>query len=125
MSTSPAIVHEAFAYYGAAMASTVLRLLALLALVAMPIDMANAPALAAPVDHHMMTGTGHCGEKPDGDKVPAQTKMDCTAACTALPASPAPLPLSALRPKPLRTAAVVTPFTGVVPEIATPPPRLS
>lgn len=119
------IVQKAFGHYVAGMASAVIRLLALFALVLMPLGMAGAPALAAP-NHHMMkmSESGHCDEQQDQDQAPASKKMDCAAACTALPATGTAGPAAGLKPKAPRTIAFVAPFSGIVLEIATPPPRL-
>jgi hypothetical protein len=111
--------------YGAAMAAAVLRLLALVALVLMPLGMAGAPAIAQqmPMDHAAMAmGGGHCDEQPEQDKAPA-SKMDCAAMCTALPAADAPAPAPRLKLAAPLTITIVVPFAGIEPEIATPPPR--
>ena len=108
------------------MASALLRLLALIALVIMPFGMTSAPALAAPAHHDMaMAGAGHCDEQQDSDRATVQDRMDCTAACTALPAASAPVLAPPLKPTTPRTIAIVAPFHGVILEIATPPPRLA
>lgn len=108
---------------GLNMTSALVKLMTLVALLFMPFGMTAAPAIAQPMpaDHAMMT-MGHCDEQPEQDKAPA-SKMDCTAMCTALPATDAPTPAQVAKLKAPRTIALVTPFTGVVLEIATPPPR--
>lgn len=117
------IVQKGFGHYVAAMASAVFRLVALIALVLMPLGMGAAPALAAPDHHEMMTaGPGHCDEQQDQDKAPA-SKMDCAAMCTALPAGNASSVTPAMKPVTPRTIALASPFTGIEPEIATPPPK--
>ena len=118
------IVPNARAFYVAAMAAALFRLLTLVALLWMPMGMATAPASAQALDHSAMAGSPHCGDQPDGGKAPASKAMDCTAACTALPASPAPIPALPAKPEAPRSLAVSAPFGGIVPEIATPPPRL-
>lgn len=98
------------------MASAVLRLLALFALVFMPLSMATASARAQP---SAAAPTGHCDDhqKPS-DVLPGQ-QLHCTG-CAALPAMGAPLPTSQLRPKtPMELALVELPL-GIVPETATP-----
>ena len=111
------------------MAAVVLRLLALVALVIMPLGMTTTPALAQPAPHAMAADhdmpAGHCGEEQGGDEAPAPAKMDCTAACTALPASSTPMPEPAIKPKAPRTVSITAPFSGIEPEIATPPPRIA
>lgn len=122
----PVIVAKASRPYDAPMAAIVLRLLALVALIVMPFGMAATPALAQPADQAMTAGhampAGHCGDRQAPEKAPA--KMDCTAACTALPASVAPMPEPLFKPKVLRTIMISVPFADIEPEIATPPPRL-
>ena len=118
------IVRTGSGPYVAAMASALFRLLALIALVLMPLGMGTAPALAAPGQHSMMmAGSGHCDEQQDRNSAPAQEQMDCTAACTALPASSAPVLAPALKPTAPRMTGVDTIFTGIEPEIAPPPPK--
>lgn len=125
----PVIVQKALWPYGAPMTAAVLRLLALLALVIMPLGMAAAPALAQPAHHAMAADhampAGHCGEEQAPGKAPAPAKMDCTAACTALPASTNPVVQPAIKPKAPRTISIAAPFSGIDPEIATPPPRFA
>jgi hypothetical protein len=109
------------------MAAAFLRLLAIAAFVLMPFGMNGATAGTGPTpaDHSAMAmGTGHCDEQPNKDKVPA-AKMDCTAMCSALPAADTWVPLSVLKPSAPRTLAIAAPFSGIEPEIATPPPRHS
>ena len=113
--------------YGVRMAAAVLRLLVIAAFVLMPFGMTGATASTGPMpaDHSAMAmGGGHCDEQPDQGKVPP-AKMDCTAMCTALPAADTWVPLSVLKPTAPRTLAIAAPFSGIEPEIATPPPRLS
>ena len=121
------IVQKGSPHYVAAMASAVFRLLALIALVLMPIGMGAAPALAAPDHHTMMTtaGAGHCDEQQDPDQAPAQHQMDCTAACAAIAAPAAPVVAPTFKPTAPRTIGVAAPFTGIEPEIATPPPKFA
>ena len=118
------IVGTGFASYVARMTGPLLRLLTLIALVLMPLGMTGAPALAAP-DHHvtMAAGSGHCDEQQDQDKAPAQQQMDCTAACTTLPAPSTPALTPPLKPTAPRLSGVAAPFAGIEPEIATPPPK--
>jgi hypothetical protein len=108
-----------------AMAAALLRLLTLVALVLMPLGMTGAPAIAQqmPMDHAgLAVSEGHCDQQPRQDKSPA-SKTDCTAMCTALPATEAPAPAPKLKPAASRTIAIAAPFAGFEPEIATPPPR--
>jgi hypothetical protein len=110
--------------YEPAMAAAIFRLLALVALVLMPLGMAGAPANAqSTTTDHVAVAMGHCDDQPAKDKAPAPSKMDCMAMCTALPAANGPLLSSAMKPAAVRSTFVASPFAGVEPEIATPPPR--
>jgi hypothetical protein len=119
----PVIAQQAPRPYVAGMTAALLRLLTLLALVLMPLGMTSAPAAASPMPpSHDMAAMGHCDEQPGEDEAPV-SKIDCTAMCTALPATDGSTPTSVLKLTAPRTVAVATPFVGMVPEIATPPPR--
>lgn len=119
----PVIAQQASWPYVRRMTAALLRVLTLLALVLMPLGMTGAPAAASPMPaSHDMATMGHCDEQPGQDEAPV-SKMDCTAMCTALPATEGPTPASVLKPKAPRTIAIAMPFVGMVPEIATPPPR--
>lgn len=119
------IVRTGFGPYVARMIAALTRLLTLLALVLMPLAMTGAPAAASPVPAgHAMAAANHCDEQNDQDQAPA-SRMDCTAMCTALPATDTPEPAPVLKPMTPRTIRVAMPFDGIEPEIATPPPRLA
>lgn len=121
---------------GRRMAAAVLRLLALIALVLMPFGMASTPALAVPAgnDHRMAMGPdtagmdmSHCADEQNDDRNEAPTpgSMDCMAACAAIPAPGVPALTKAIRPASPRAVFLATPFSGIDPEIATPPPKLA
>ena len=119
----PVIARHASRVYGAEMTAALLRLLTLLALILMPVGMAGAPAAASPLpESHDTAMASHCDEQSGEGETPV-SKMDCTAMCAAVLATDAPAPSSILKPKAPRTLATATPFVGVVPEIATPPPK--
>ena len=105
--------------YGTAMLAAMTRMVAFLALLAMPLGMAvpaGAKGTPASASEH-----GHCSEDQGEPEAPAKSSAHCTA-CAALPA----VSLSAvesLLPSAPRTGAVVTPFDGIELEIATPPPK--
>ena len=107
------------------MAAAILRLMALIALMLMPVGMAGAPAMAqpAPAEHGM--AMDHCDGMPGEEQAPAPSKMDCAAMCVALPAADTPAPEATIKPTAPRTIAIGARFDGIVPEIATPPPRRS
>jgi hypothetical protein len=99
------------------------RLLALFALVLMPLSMASTTASAQPA---ASAAAGHCDEHPQPKPAdsPSNAKMHCTG-CTALPAMEAPAPIAELRPEaPMRLRPVEF-VDGIEPETATPPPRIS
>ena len=104
------------------MAAALFRLMALLALMLMPHGLASAPAMAEPGNH--ATSAGHCEDQAEHDKAPAKSHVDCAMACNALPASepsveePLPMPIA------LRAIAPEIRFSSIVPETATPPPKL-
>lgn len=102
------------------MASAVLRLLALIALVLMPLSMASTPASAQP---GVSAPAGHCDDHQQPAKAPAGPQMHCTA-CSALPAMDAPAAVAEMTPQlPIRIALARF-LAGIVPDTATPPPKL-
>jgi hypothetical protein len=115
------IARQPYPHYWLGMAAAVLRLFALFALVLMLLGMASAPAAshapmaAAPAEH--------CADRSKPDQAPAPKAMDCLATCTALPASEAVVPAPPPVPSPPRLIALADRFVGIVPEIATPPPK--
>lgn len=116
------IVQKDFGYYARRMIAALVRLLTLLAVVLMPLGMAATPAAGQTIPmSHNMASSGHCEEQPDQGEAPA-SNMDCTV-CVALPATDSPIPVSAMKPATPRRIALATPFAGIQPEIATPPPK--
>lgn len=107
-----------------AMTAAVFRLLALIALVLMPMGMAGAPAAASamPADHGM--AAGHCEGQSGSDEAPA-ANMDCTAMCTAIPARESVAQAPLFQRTAPRSIALAFAFEGIVPETATPPPKLA
>lgn len=102
------------------------RLLAVAALLIMPLGMSAAPAVAAP-QHPAMTGMPmeHCPDKTPTDPGKSAS-AECTMACAAaLPALDAPVaqPMSVAR-EPAQ-ALFVQRLHGLHPETATPPPKHS
>ena len=103
-----------------AMAAFFLRLIALLAIMLMPLGM-SAPAAAQATPHAMSDQASHCGSE-EGPAHAVPMKSDCLA-CAGLPAAEAPAATEQLLPRmPLRLA-LAHEFLGIEPEIATPPPR--
>jgi hypothetical protein len=105
------------------MTAAVLRLLALIALVLMPLGMAGAPAAASamPADHAM--AAGHCEGQPGDEQQAPSASMDCAAMCTAIPAREAEAPIPMFQRSNLAAVTVAVAFQGIEPELATPPPR--
>lgn len=117
----PPLAHQGPPLYPARMASAVLRLLALVALIFMPLSMASAPASAQPV---AAAPAGHCEDQQEPADAPSSAKMHCTG-CAALPAVDAPDPMAELRPETPLLISFARFMDGVEPETATPPPRIS
>jgi len=103
------------------MASTVLRLLALIALVLMPLSMTSASASAQP---NATAPAGHCDDHQQPAKVPAGPQVHCTA-CAALPAIDTPVPIAELSPETPMLIALAAFLAGIEPDTATPPPKHS
>lgn len=106
--------------------SVVGRLLLLLAVLLMPLGMAPAAASASPVGHHqMMAGMGmeHCPDrsnKHDEDKGLAMCSMACASALPAQELARDEIPL---RRHQHLIPMVAHTLRGILPEIATPPPK--
>ena len=106
--------------------TAVLRLLALVALLLMPFGMAAAPAESA-VQHHPAAAMAidHCPDQQSGDDrkgAVGDCAMPCSAALPAVELAPADSPPGRSAPMQLAVEPVLT---GLVLEIATPPPKLS
>ncbi|GAA4717024.1 hypothetical protein H9L13_06725 [Sphingomonas lutea] len=106
------------------MTSVLLKFLTLVALVLMPFGMGGMPASASEMPaRHAAMAMGHCDEQPAEREAPSSSQMDCQAMCAAIAVAGSPVPAPALKPSLPRSAAIAVPFAGIVPEIATPPPR--
>ena len=101
------------------------RLLAIAAIILMPIGMGMVPAAAAARASHATMGgpEGHCGQKPDS-KSGKSMAMQCAGSCSALPAEPAAPRVQELAPVARRTADHVKVLHGVTVPLSTPPPRI-
>ena len=102
------------------MASFVLRLMTVLALVLMPVGMGAAPAMAAA----QTASSEHCGERSKDQGKPASMDMHC-AACAALPAIAGQEQGSDIRPELPRLLRAAHAMIDSIPEIATPTPKLA
>lgn len=114
------IAGEAWRAYLTLMASALFRLMALVAVLLMPAGMAGAPAMAQPSS----AAAGHCDEHQDPADAPSKPQAHCMA-CSALPAMEAPAPAETMVPKMPRLVARIAATASIVPEIATPPPKLA
>ena len=121
LSPRRSIVRDASSGYPVRMASAVLRLLALFALIFMPLSMATGPASAQP---SAGAPAGHCNDHQKPSDIPAGQQVHCTS-CAALPAMDAPLPTSDLRPQTPTELRLVELSAGIIPETTTPPPKLA
>jgi hypothetical protein len=102
------------------MATAFLRLIALFALILMPLSMASAPASAQPTS---AGPAGHCDDHQQPAKAPAGPQAHCTA-CAALPAIDAPAPIAELSPETPILISLADFLAGIEPDTATPPPKL-
>lgn len=103
------------------MARAVLRLVALFALILMPLSMAGAPASAQPA---AAAPAGHCDDHQKPADAPKTQQMHCTG-CSALPVMEPPLPFAEMSPEaPVELRPVVL-SAGIIPETATPPPKFA
>lgn len=114
--------------YGRAMVAGLIRLLALIAFVSMPIGMSAAAAPHVPAAGESGAGE-HCADHqaPEGDtpvEAPDTQALHCTG-CTALPAADQPVVIAALLPTAPPTIAFAESKSGFEPGITTPPPRRS
>jgi hypothetical protein len=109
--------------YGRGMRSILLRLVTLVAVMLMPLGMAAAPAAA----HHSTASAAmpHCPDRPASDHGKggmAECTMMCSSALPAIdqaPAGPAIIARTPLAP------SLVMLLRGILPDIATPPPKRS
>ena len=104
--------------YRARMTGLLLRVLAAVAVLLMPLSMAAA---SAPVQ---ATGASseHCDDHGKPADVPSEHKVHCTA-CAGLPAMEAPVQMPDLLPVPQLVIRAVHSLAGITPETATPPPK--
>lgn len=114
----------AIAGYGAPMHRAALRLFALIALLLMPFGMAAAPAAPADEHHSAAMAMEHCPDGQDRQQDPGGNIADCAMPCSAAlpaadlsPASAIDLPRAPAEP------AFQIALSGILLEIATPPPK--
>lgn len=118
----PVIAGQGWSAYLRSVIAALSRLLALVALVLMPIGMAAAPAAA-----HWAAASaeaGHCsGSEQDAPGAPAMPGAECAMSCAAVAANPPPRASAKVPAARIAPAAFVAMLSGVEPGIATPPPR--
>ncbi|HEX6374793.1 MAG TPA: hypothetical protein VFZ91_03630 [Allosphingosinicella sp.] len=103
-------------------ASRLLRWFTLLALLLAPLGMiGGAPAVA----HYGAVAAGHCADMENPADAPSSVPMDCTTACSALPAQADGIAVRPLLPCAPEPAALTVRLHSLEPEAATPPPRIS
>ena len=101
------------------MATRLVRLIAFIAVLLMPIGMAQAPAMEV-----VPAAAGHCGEHEEPVDAPASNSSHC-AACSALPTLDSPAPADLAPPNAPPRLIDVAPFHGIDPDTVTPPPKRS
>jgi hypothetical protein len=108
-------------------AFSLVRLLAMLALLLMPLAMAGQGHAAAATPHHAAAaspaGHHHQSSSPEQEEQRKGSAAQCMMACAALPAFDAPLRHETEAPSAALFALPVRPITGLAPEAETPPPR--
>jgi hypothetical protein len=108
--------------YWARMRIAAIRLLALAALLMMPFGV-TGPTMAAAVSA-ATAEAGHCAEHGKPAEEPVKMQVHCNG-CSAIAAIEPPAPVAEFRPRAPRLVTAMHPGTGIEPEIATPPPKLS
>lgn len=115
------IARQCHGAYFAPMPRLLLRIFALVAVLSMPAVMTGTPAAAQPA---ATAESRHCSNEDKPAEDSARQQIHCMA-CSALPALDEPAPVAALVLKVPRRIARTRPISGIVLEIATPPPKLS
>jgi hypothetical protein len=119
------IARQARRAYVEMVIAALFRLMAIAAIILMPIGMGMAPAAAAGPSSHQTTGSsaeGHCGQKPDSDNDNTMP-MQCAGSCSALPSQPAATSVHELAPMACHLVGRVKVLHGVLLRLSTPPPR--
>lgn len=102
--------------------TVVMKALTLVALLLMPVGMSSPAAAAQHAPVRAMAMMEHCHGQAQEEEAPASA-MDCSAMCTAFLAGVAAMPASAPGPLLRCTLQREKIFTGIEPELTTPPPR--
>ena len=106
--------------YCRSMAALLLRLLAALALIAMPLGMANASPQATSSTETVEMG--HCADHSQPTQAPARQDGHC-AACVVLTGNGTALNPAELKPEAPMAVRLTELSVGLEPEVATPPPK--
>lgn len=117
---------KASASYAERVAATLLRLMALFALILMPAGMGMGPAAAASHETVMaeMAADEHCDSPVRDSGQDGQDQVrDCALACTVLLAEPGRETIAALSVRLETPHSLEQRLSGGEPEIATPPPK--
>ena len=103
------------------MAALLFRLMMVIVLLLMPHGLARAPAQAQA--SHPIASAGHCTDLEDHGQSPKSTEVDCAISCSVMPATGYATSAPVVPPRRPRSIGPVASFDGIVPEIATPPPK--
>ena len=115
---NPVIAGQVCGAYPPGMASSLIRLLTLVAAMLMPLGMTAPPAQAMPV-----AASGHCDEGHGSQSdLPAGPQAHCLG-CAALPAADPVEVKGKVRPALPRLISLAAAIEGSDPETATPPPK--
>jgi hypothetical protein len=118
----PVIAGQGSSAYLRRMIAPITRLLALIALVLMPLGMGAAAAAPQAAPH--TAETGHCsGSEQRGPEAPLAPMADCTISCSAVAPDHVSAPFDKILPKERSIAVPIIGIAGVEPDIATPPPK--
>ena len=128
--TAAVVTGGSGAYLASMTASRLLRLLAMFALLLMPLAMAGQGHAVAAAPHGEMASAeaGHCADiESEGDRKhqSGSAAADCLMACAALPAAGAPVAAEQIVLRPTPVAALQPAIVGLSPEAETPPPRIA
>ncbi|HEY0027436.1 MAG TPA: hypothetical protein VGC35_06165 [Allosphingosinicella sp.] len=128
--TAAVVTGAGGAYLAGMTASRLFRLLAMFALLLMPLAMAGQghAVAAAPHGETASADAGHCADmegKGDKKRHDGSSAAECLMACAALPAAGAPVAAEQIVLRPTPVAALEPAIVGLSPEAETPPPRIA
>jgi hypothetical protein len=119
----PVIASQGWAAYPAIMAAYLFKLLALIAVLLMPAGMANAAASAQQAA--AASQSSHCSGHEEPAKAPLDEMDAQCMACAGLPAGQLAEAAQRIVPSAPRLIALTNEISGIILEIATPPPKLA